>query len=117
MVRNCAFKVYTTLGPGLLESVYVMAMKHELTACGLSVQTEVAMPLIYKGSRSECGYRLDMVVENKVVLEIKSVELLHEVHHKQVITYLRLSGHKLALLINFNVGDLAKGIFRKVNGL
>jgi GxxExxY protein len=90
MVRSCAFTDYRSLGPGLLESAYVMAMKHELAECGLSFQTEVAMPLFYKGVRAECGYRLDMVVENKVVLEFKSVEVLHEVHHKQVITYLKL---------------------------
>ena len=117
LLRGCVFKVYNYYGPGLLESAYLTALVYEIQECGLKVQTEIAVPLVYKGIRMSQGYRLDMLVDEKVIVEIKSVETLLEVHHKQVITYLRLTGLKLALLINFNVDDISKGIFRKVNGL
>jgi len=90
---------------------------HELRKHGLLVQTQVALPVIYDGLRLENGFRMDIVVENKVVVELKSVEVLLEVHHMQLLTYLKLSGHKLGLLINFNVPYIKNGIFRKVNGL
>jgi GxxExxY protein len=117
LIRGCIFKVYNHYGPGLLESAYLNALLYEIQECGLKVKTEIGVPLVYKGMRLSQGYRLDVLVEEKVIIEIKSVEALLEVHHKQVITYLRLTGLRLTLLINFNVDDIAKGIFRNVNGL
>jgi GxxExxY protein len=106
-IRGAIFKVYNALGPGLLESAYEAALKHELTKLGLTVN----------GINMDVGYRIDLLVEDKVIIEIKSVENLAEVHHKQVITYLKLSGKKLGLLVNFNCVKIDESIFRKVNGL
>jgi GxxExxY protein len=117
IVRGCIFKVYNNLGPGLLESAYEAALGFELMKAGLRVKIQTALPMIYEDVKVDVGYRLDVVVEDKVIIEIKSVESLIDVHHKQVITYLRLSGLKLGLLVNFNCGDISKSIFRKVNGL
>lgn len=117
IVRGCIFKVYNSLGPGLLESACEAALKYEIEKAGLTVQTQVALPMIYEQVRVDVGYRIDMLVENTVVIEIKSVETLLDVHHKQLITYLKLSGLKLGLLVNFNTDDISKGIFRKANGL
>jgi GxxExxY protein len=117
LLRGCVFRVYNFFGPGLLESAYMAAMVEEIRECGLQVKAEIALPLVYKGKQMSQGYRLDLLVDEKVIVEIKSVETLLEVHHKQVITYLKLTGLKLALLVNFNVDDISRGIFRKVNGL
>ncbi len=117
LIRQSAFTIHMGLGPGLLESVYETLMCHELRKRGLHVQAQVALPVIYDGLRLENGFRMDLVVENKVVVELKSVEVLLEVHHMQLLTYLKLSGHKLGLLVNFNVPYIKNGIFRKVNGL
>lgn len=117
LVRKAAYTIHTALGPGLLESVCETLMSHELRKLGLGVQTQVALPVVYDGLRLENGFRLDLLVENKVVVELKSVEVLLGVHHMQLLTYLKLSGHKLGLLINFNVPLIKNGIFRKVNGL
>ncbi len=117
LVRKAAFTIHTELGPGLLESVYETLMCHELRKHGLDVQAQVPLPVVYDGLKLENGFRMDLVVENKVVVELKSVEILLEVHHMQLLTYLKLSGHKLGLLINFNVPYIKAGIFRKVNGL
>ena len=116
-VRGAIFKVYNALGAGLLESVYVAALGYELRKDGLYVKVEVPVPVIYEGVSLELGFRIDILVENKVIIEVKSVEALAEVHHKQVLTYLKLMNLKLALLVNFNVSDINTGIFRKVNGL
>lgn len=116
-IRGCIFKVYSNLGPGLLESAYEAALKHELQLEDLHVISQVPLPMIYKSVAVDIGYRMDLLVEKKVVIELKSVEVLLDVHHKQVITYLKLSGLKLGLLVNFNTDDITKGIFRKVNGL
>jgi GxxExxY protein len=116
-VRSAIFKVYSFLGPGLLESAYQAALKYELEKLDLLVQAEVAVPLMYEGIHLDVGYRIDLLVNNKVIIEIKSVENLAPVHHKQVLTYLKLAGIKLGLLINFNTDDILKSIFRKVNGL
>jgi GxxExxY protein len=116
-VRGIVFKVYNALGPGLLESAYEAVLMYELQKAGFSAKAQVPIPLIYEGVTLEVGYRMDILVENKVLIEIKSVETLHEVHHKQVITYLKLANLKLGLLINFNTSDLKNSIFRKVNGL
>jgi len=117
LIRKCAFEVHRALGPGLLESAYEAALIYELQAVGLNVKTQVALPMQYKGLRMEVGYRMDMVVGGKVVVELKAVDALLEVHHMQLLTYLKLSGYKLGLLINFNVPLIKQGIFRKVNGL
>ena len=116
-IRGAIFKVYNSLGPGLLESVYVAALMYELKKDGLNVDSEVPLPVVYEGIKLKIGFRIDILVENLVIIEVKSVENLAEVHHKQVITYLKLSGKKLAILVNFNSNDIAESIFRKVNNL
>jgi len=105
------------LGPGLLESAYEAALLHELRQAGLQVQNQVPLPMVYKDIQLEVGYRLDLLVEGKVVVELKTVDALLDVHHMQLLTYLKLSKHKLGLLINFNVARIKDGMFRKVNGL
>ena len=116
-IRGAIFKVYNTLGPGLLESAYEAALSYELRKSGLKVKQQVALPLIYDEIKLKVGYRIDILVEDKVIIELKSVEYITGVHHKQVLTYLRLSEKKLGLLVNFNCAEIEKGIFRKVNGL
>ena len=105
-IRGAAFCVHTALGPGLLESVYEAALKYELEKTGLMVQSQVGIPVVYKEIKLDLGFRLDLLVERQVIVEIKSVESLNEVHFKQVMTYLRLSQIKLGLLINFNTNRL-----------
>ena len=117
IIRGANFRVYNSLGPGLLESVYEAALEYELKKAGLKVRTQVPLPVIYDGVRLEVGFRIDILVNDLVIIEVKSVEELARVHHKQVLTYLRLSGKKLGLLVNFNTDDIKKGVFRKVNGL
>ncbi|EHQ02909.1 GxxExxY protein [Gillisia limnaea] len=116
-IRGAIFKVYKTLGPGLLESVYVAALEYELFKEGLEVQKEIPLPVIYEETKLELGFRLDLLIGKKVIIEVKSVENLAEVHHKQVLTYLKLTKLKLAILVNFNVENINNGIYRKVNGL
>lgn len=116
-IRGAIFKVYNSLGPGLLESAYEAVLMHELAKEGLEVKAQVPLPLIYDDIKMDIGYRIDLLVENKLIIEIKSVEKLAEVHHKQVLTYLKLSGLKLGLLVNFNCSEIDRSIFRKVNGL
>lgn len=116
-IRGAVFNVYNHFGPGLLESVYIAALQTDLQKEGLSVKKEVPVPVFYKDQKLEVGFRLDLLVEDKVIIEVKSVETLAEVHHKQVITYLKLTNKKLAILVNFNVEKIDSGIFRKVNGL
>lgn len=117
IIRGAIFDVYNTLGAGLLESVYVSALEYELTEKSLSVKREVPVPVNYKSVKLDLGFRLDLLVEDKVIIEVKSVENLTEVHHKQVLTYLKITGLKLGILVNFNVAQITDGIFRKVNGL
>ena len=117
IIRGAIFKVYNTLGPGLLESAYEITLAHELNKEGMYVQCQVPLPVVYDDIRLDGGYRIDILVNDLVIIEIKSVENLAEVHHKQVITYLKLSGLKLGLLVNFNSANISKSIFRKVNGL
>ncbi len=116
-VRAAIFKSYRTLGPGLLESAYQAVLLYELEKAGVNVQCEVPLPLIHDHIKLNVGYRIDLLVEEKVIIEVKSVEVLAPVHHKQVITYLKLSGLKLGILVNFNTDDIQNSIFRKVNGL
>jgi GxxExxY protein len=117
LIRKAAYDVHVALGPGLLESAYEAAIMHELRFAGLFVQNQVALPMIYKDIQLDVGYRLDLLVEHKVVIELKTVDVLLDVYHMQLLTYLKLSGHRLGLLINFNVARIKEGIFRKVNGL
>lgn len=117
IVLDCAIKIHKKLGPGLLESVYKECLAHELSLRGLKVEKEVAMPVFYEGVKLEVGYRLDLLIEKKVLIEIKSVEFLHDVFTAQVLTYLKLSDCKLGLLINFNVSYLMDGYNRLVRNL
>lgn len=117
LIRGAIYDVYNNSGAGLLESVYVACLEYELKQKNLSVKREVAVPVFYKDIKLDLGFRLDLLIENKVIIEVKSVEKLMEVHHKQVLTYLKLTGLKLGILVNFNVANINEGIFRKVNGL
>lgn len=105
-IRGAIYTVFKELGPGLLESVYEAALMYELHKMGLNVRSQVGLPVIYKGVKLELGYRLDVLVENTIIVEIKSVEFLHNVHKKQLLSYLKLSDKKLGLLVNFNVSKL-----------
>lgn len=116
-IVDAAFRVHTTLGPGLLESVYETVLAYELNRRGLRTERQQAVPVAYEGVRIETGFRADLIVEDKVILEIKSVEQLAPVHKKQLLTYLRLAGKRLGLLINFHVVLIKDGITRIVNGL
>ena len=117
IARGCIFEVYNKLGPGLLESVYESALSYELLNQGLKIETQVPIPVNYKDIPLEIGFRADIIIENKVIIEIKSIENIAEVHHKQVLTYMKLTGIKLGLLVNFNTEDIGKSIYRKVNKL
>lgn len=117
LIRGTIFKVFNALGPGLFESVYESILAYEFKKIQLKVDQQVPLPLVYEQVAMDVGYRIDLVVENRIIIEVKSVENLLEVHHKQLLTYLKLSGIKLGLLVNFNTDDITKGIFRKVNGL
>ena len=117
-IRGAIYEVYNQLGPGLLESVYESALMYELKKQGLKAQNQVPLPVYYDDVKLEdIGFRLDIIVESKVVIELKSVDVLVAVHHKQLLTYLKLSKLKLGILVNFNCSDITKQIFRKVNGL
>ena len=105
-IRGCIFKVHSKLGPGLLESVYEKALSYELLKEGLVVENQVPVPMSYDEIRFEVGFRLDILVAQKVIIEVKSVESLADVHHKQLLTYLKLTVRKLGLLVNFNVSKL-----------
>jgi len=115
-IVGCALEVHKALGPGLLESAYQECLCYKLQKEGLSVQKEKPMPLVFEEVKLECGYRIDILVENKVVVEIKSVEALNDVHLAQTLTYMKLGNYKLGLLINFNVTLLKRGIKRVING-
>lgn len=114
-VIGCALEVYKTLGPGLLESIYEKALLQELTANGLEAQSQVPVQIDYKGKDLGDGLRMDILVEDRLIIELKSVEVLLPVHYKQLLTYLKLTGKKVGLLINFNVENLMDGIHRVVN--
>jgi GxxExxY protein len=116
IVFECALKVHRNLGPGLLESAYEECMFYELKKANLFVEKQKGLPLIYEDVKLDIGYRIDLIVENKFIVEIKSVENLNDVHLAQIITYLKLSNCKLGLLINFNVNLLKNGVKRVING-
>jgi len=113
-VLNCAFKVHTLLGPGLLESAYEECLFFELKNAGLRVEKQKPMPLVYDKIKLDAGYRVDLLVESSVIIEIKAVETMNDVFLAQILTYLKLSGCKLVLLINFNVAHLRDGIKRVI---
>ena len=114
---DAAIKVHRELGPGLLESAYEACLAHELRKRGLKVLTQVGLPVVYDGVELDVGYRLDLLVEDSVIVELKSVDAVTPIHHAQIITYLKLSNRHLGLLINFNVELLKHGIKRFVNDL
>ena len=114
IVLDAAYKVHTVLGPGLLESVYQVAMKHVIESGGTLVETEVKLPIMFEGVKLESGLRLDMLVAKSVIVELKAVEQMNPVYEAQLMTYLRLSGIRLGFLINFNVSHLKDGIKRIV---
>lgn len=116
-IRGACFKVYNELGPGLLESAYQTALVMELMDQGLTVETQVPISVSYRGRDLGTAYRFDIVVEHKVIIELKSVEALSSLHHKQILTYMRLSGMKLGYLINFNTDSMKDNIIRYVNKL
>ncbi|HET6419848.1 MAG TPA: GxxExxY protein [Geobacteraceae bacterium] len=116
-VVDAAYKVHTILGPGLLESVYEAVMVYELNKRGLKVESQLALPVIYESVKLDVGFKLDLLVEGKVIIELKSVDLLLPVHKKQLLTYLRISNKKLGLLINFGSNLIKDGITRIVNGI
>lgn len=116
-IVDAALKVHKALGPGLLESAYQACLKYELEKRGLRVASQVEQPISYEGVTIDVGYRLDLLVEDAVIVELKSVEELHPVHKAQLLSYLRLSNKRIGLLINFNVERLKDGITRLVNNL
>ena len=117
VVVGCALRVHSALGPGLLESAYGACLQYELLKSGLQVEAQKPRPLVYQTVKLECGYRVDLLVEKKLIIEVKAVEALAEIHFAQVLTYLRLSDLRLALLMNFNVVHMKEGIRRIVNKL
>lgn len=113
-ILDSAYKVHTSLGPGLLESVYKTCLAYELRKKGLKIEEEKPVPVIYEGVKLDCGYRLDLLVEDAVVVELKTVDSFSDVHFAQILTYLRFADKKVGLLINFNVKSLRDGIKRFV---
>lgn len=113
-IIGAAIEVHRELGPGLLESAYEAALAHELTLRGIRHERQKEMPVRYKGFLIEVGYRLDLLVENQVIVELKAVTEMHPIFEAQLITYLRLSGHRVGLLINFNVPRLKDGLIRRI---
>jgi GxxExxY protein len=115
---DAAFHVHSTIGPGLLESAYTACLVYELRKAGLSIATEVPVPIVYDGVKlTDVGYRIDILVENDLVIEVKSMETIAPVHLSQLISYLKLSDRRLGLLLNFNVESFRDGIYRRVNRL
>ncbi len=117
IIVNCCFQVHVNLGPGLFESVYEEALAFELVKQNIIIKKQQGIPVIYEGVKLDLGFRADLIVQDKVIIEIKSVEAIAPVHQKQLMTYLKLTGIKLGLLINFNVALIKDGIQRVVNKL
>lgn len=117
IIVDAAYRIHKTLGPGLLESVYEEILYHELDKSGLKVERQRGIPVIWNDLKMDIGFRADLIVENKVIIEIKSVEAIAQVHPKQLLTYLKITGLKLGLLINFNEALIKNGITRIVNNL
>ena len=117
IIVDCCYRIHTKLGPGLLESVYVEILVYELGKAGLNCQKEAGIPVHYEDVKLDLGFRADLIVENLVIIELKSIEKIQPVHKKQLMTYLKLTGMKLGLLANFNVNLIKDGIERVVNRL
>ena len=117
IIVDCAYQVHKELGPGLLESTYEACLLYELKKAGLKAESQKALPVVYKDIKLDIGYRIDILVESKVIVENKAVEALNDVHMAQIITYLKLSDNRLGYLINFNVRYFKEGIRRVVNNL
>ncbi|MEH2313349.1 MAG: GxxExxY protein [Nostoc sp.] len=117
VIIGCVMRVHTALGPGLLESAYEVCLDYELKEAGLNVGKQIPLPLVYQNVQLECVYRLDLIVEKKVIVEIKSIESFNPIHSVQLLTYLKLANCKLGLLLNFNVLHLKEGIKRVANNL
>lgn len=117
IIRRCIFNVYNTLGPGLLESVYQRILAYELQENGLNVKSELLLPVEYNDKLFDINFRIDILVEDKVILELKSVKSIEDIHYKQLYTYLKLSNKKLGLLVNFNTTNILDEIKRVVNNL
>lgn len=113
-IHRSGFRVHDALGPGLLENTYESCLFWDLTNDGLKVQRQVELPVMYRGHRVDCGYRIDLLVEDIVIIELKAVEKLLPIHEAQLLTYMRLSGYPVGLLMNFNVQHLRDGILRRV---
>ncbi|PKF75880.1 GxxExxY protein [Chryseobacterium sp. PMSZPI] len=116
LIRKSIFSVYNELGPGLLEKVYEKVLAFELQNNGLSVKTQVAIPIRFKGIIIDSSFIADIIVEDRVIIEIKSIPEINNVHHKQLLTYLKLTNLKLGILVNFNTDYIDKSIIRKING-
>ena len=117
LILGCALKVHKAIGPGLLESAYEACLAHEFEKAGLTYKRQIALPVFYDGQRIDAGYRLDLLVEDLVVIEVKAIEQIAEIHRAQLLSYLKLGGHRLGYLLNFNVPKMKDGICRLVNGL
>lgn len=117
IIVDCCYHIHIELGPGLLEFVYEEVLTHELTSKGLTVERQKPLPVVWKDLKLNLGFRTDLIVNNKVIVEVKSVEEIHPVHPKQLLTYLRLTGLRLGLLVNFNSPLIKSGITRIVNNL
>jgi hypothetical protein len=111
-IIGCAYKVHRQLGPGLLESTYEVCLEYELKKAGLQVQRQVYIPVIYESIKLDAGYKIDLLIENQIIVELKAIDKIAPVHQAQLMAYLKLSGKQLGLLINFNVPDLQQGIKR-----
>ncbi len=111
-IIGCAYKVHRQIGPGLLESTYEVCLEYELKKAGLHVQKQVYLPVIYESIRLDAGYKIDLLIENQIIVELKAIDKIAPVHQAQLMAYLKLSGKQLGLLINFNVPDLQQGIKR-----
>lgn len=114
-IIQAAMKIHTVLGPGLLESAYETCLEYELKKVGLKVERQKPLPIVYEEVHLDCGYRIDLLVEETVIMELKALEALAPIHHVQLLSYLRLAGKKLGLLINFHAEHLRDGIVRKIN--
>ena len=114
-IIGCAYKVHSKLGPGLLESTYEFCLMAELINAGFKVERQVSLPIVYNDKFLEFGYRIDLLINDEIIIELKAVDEIAPVHKAQLLTYLKLSGKKIGLLINFNVESLKKGIIRMVN--
>ena len=115
IIIKCAMDVHTALGPGLLENAYKECLFYKLNEAGLYVEKEKALPLVFEGVSLDCGYRIDLLVENRVIIELKSVKRIEDIHLAQILTYMKLGKIKVGLILNFNVSSLKDGIKRVVN--